>query len=487
MPVDFDAPVRQPRARAAIVFSESNTKNLSMGNIQKLSILRERHVEGKGIPYGTMAANELVTSFEKDPTMHADEYRINATITQELGTKSFDVESYINSGIFFARKWDLSNKKVASVIAHDWRALLSDIPYSLMYNGPGRTIADEIVDILTEAGIPQEWYSVEGLTCSNSIIMMHKTTCFKAIKQCLEADDGYAVCDNDGIVHFGSDNFYLNPESFGVPVKVLNGTNHILRGLENKIDTSSFCTAVKITWYTFSIAAEPVEVIRATENITLPPGQPDVFVNLFIKWLKEYDGVTEMNTAVVAVSPTEMTTHLVQSEQVKPEGALIGLANDSTTDPITVSLITATGKPVTATAHIYELTNPDAIATYGKIVHEIDNKLITSIAQAQKIASTILARYNTPHKLWHIPSRCDPTLLPGDVISIPDNAGGAIYVQIESQNISFGLKGKGLSDVLIARAYGADTTDQIVSGSDNVQDGSGNNAVATTIGGIPHG
>ena len=455
---DFDAIVSQPRARATILFSESNVAELGMEDIKSINILRERRNEGRGVPYGTMAANQLILAFNKIDGYARADYKIGAKIEIEIGEKVAGDTNYVNAGTFYAASYNLSNEYIAVVTAYDWRYSLSSLTYFRMQASDNyEPIGNMIATALTAMGYGGYARDITGLTYVPPAIILPEMTLFQAITYMLAAGGGAAYMDNDGALQISDD-------VAGEPVKTLT-PSYVAGTLENLMNDTDFCTAVRITWYTFTIAAAATTVIDATEYLTIPAGQSKT---LFIKWKDSgWDTCADVNTPVFTVSGG-MSAYLGHDEVNSPTGVYYFLSNTHGSLPLTVTKISEQGKPVTFTAHVYEEQDSAAVAEYGLIYYELDNKLIQTLDQAEYVAGIILSRYNFPNK-WKVPTCGDPQLMPGDVISIPDNAESSIDIQIERSAMAFDTD-NGFTDELLGRFVRDTETLYLYDGSDQLYD-----------------
>lgn len=424
-------------------FSADNYIDLAFEDLAPpLSILRERRIEGQGIPYGTMAAHELQMSFLKDPGIDSSTYRANVPITLQLGTGN----DYVPSGRFFATKWNLDDRKIASVIAHDWLAILSDDEMSYLDLANNKSVGQLITAILVGSKIPPGLWITSGLEYVPPVVAIPRMTTFKAVALLLTADNGVAVMDNDGICTFKDD-------AFGASVKTLDGTNHIMRGLANPSDSGPLATVIDVAWYTYTVDATLTNVLDANESIVIPPGLGMQGIDFTYDWQgSDYVAVDSVQAPVITVTGPGAPSFTYWVAANYTGGVKYRFLNGSGTDSLTITHITVQGKPVRANRHVYEAVDGDAINKYGRIVWTLDNPLIQSYSQATSIGDALIARYNSPNKLWQIPSRCDPQLHPDDVVTIPQLISGTVDVQIERQLITFGSGGAGLKETLIARA-----------------------------------
>lgn len=465
---DFDAEVRQPRARATLInMSTGATATLQQNDLVSLSILRERRVEGSGVPYGTMAAHELILDFLRNASIPNSMYGSNTKIIINLGTRKSGVESYVQCGVFYATTWDLSNKEYVSVIAHDWRYKLSDVNYSRVDNFNTLSVGELINDVMITAAIPGAAWKIEGLSYIPPVVAIPDTTCFKAITMLLSACDGVSVMDNEGVATI-KDNSYSDPE------KVLDGSNHIINGLANPVDKSTIATAVIVNWYTYKNSDESVTVINSNETIKMPPRQS---VKLTIDWASPDIVCTVSDNWGIdfqyTVSPAEYTLYaMITSVTRTADGLEFEIMNQLSHTTLTITNITAKDLVVKATKHQYELRDSAAVELYGEAIYTVDNTLIQSLEQAKAVAEAIL-KYNNPLKTWKFTSRCDPNIYPDKTVIAPNLDDGWSFLQMERQEIQFGVNGPGLKETRVDRYIGdvlevASGIDTVMSGDDQI-------------------
>ena len=420
-------------------FGFDNYESMPMTSIKSISNLRERRVEGQGVPYGTQAAWELQMEFERNPDRVESEYRTNVPISVELGTKAGGVESYVPAGLFYAYKWNLDDAKIASVIAHDWRRILSDDDYFYQSFTNTKSIKQLINELLNASRVPAGLWRCYNLNYVPQFVIFQGTKQLQALNELLAADLGVAEMDVNGICVFKEDEFYSSS-------KTLTASTHIMKPLTNQADTGPMATVVEVTYYTYAIDVASSNIIEAAEDITLLPGD---YITVTLKWSNsEIVAITGWSAVITKTGAGSAEVFMIDYVN---GGIELGIENLSGTDSATITKITITGKAVRAAKHVYVVEHSTAINKYGRIVYSFNSMLIQSLAQAQRVGNALIEKYNTPNKVWKWNSPGDPQIVPGDVVNIPGIGGDAVDVQVERQHITFGVYRPGLREEITAR------------------------------------
>ena len=401
-----------PGRQAKIIeFFTSIQETYYNDDIVEIRLLEERETNTGSLPVGNISANEITIRLAnedrkfdiRNPSSQLSGLlKPNRRIQVWLGSEG----EWVPLGIFWSLDWDAPDDQLEAVTtARDRLERLRQTTYqsgSVQQNVSLYALAEQV---LQDAGLRPDEYWIDPALQSIVIpwAYLAPTSHREALRTIAEAGLAVVYADRDGIVRIES-----MSGAPTTPVAEITEDDYF-PPLSTPSRQDKVANEIVVTTQPLQPAATPEEVYRATEPVTIPAGQT---VTVTVSYTRQpvMDAAAALENPPAGVSIVDATYYAW--------GADVHIQNTGGS-AANVTLV-ITGKTLTVQGSQRVVARDQAsITENGVLRYEFPaNPLVQTLAQAQAIATALLASAKDPRRDIEVEWRGNPALELGDAVTV---------------------------------------------------------------------
>jgi len=406
-----------------------------------LRLLEEREAGQGSLPGGNVSANEIVVTLSnEDHRFDIDNdtsplYQLivaNRRVRAWLGAEIGEAVEWVPLGVYWAIDWDTPDDVLeAAVIARDRLELLRTSTYQPGAVLQDATLFDLAEAVLIDAGLSAAEYAIDAALQSVQVPwawlspMSHR----EALRLIAEASLAVVYADREGCIRIetpalstpGAEvpgTWYIQgaplPAETAAPDGLYNvGPDDYYPPVRTPSRQDMTANEIIVTTQPLRPAEAASEVYRSSAPIQVPAGQ-SAAVTVRYQSPPVIDAVVSLDAPAEGLSVT-ITTEFAW-------GATVEITNSSAISADATLVVT--GKPLSVSGGEQVIARDEAsISANGVLRYELPaNPLVQTLAQAQAIASSLLAASKDPRRDIELNWRGNPALELGDLVSVLTDA-----------------------------------------------------------------
>lgn len=401
-----------PGRQAKIIeFFTSIQETYFRGDVVEVQLIEEREVSQGSLPVGNISANEIAIRLANEggkfdvTNDRSPLWRLlkpNRRVRVWLGSE----DEWVPLGTFWSLDWDSPDDALEAIVtARDRLELLRKSTYqssAVQQNASLYTLAEQV---LLDAGLKAGEYWIDPALQAIVIpwAWLQPTSHREALRTIAEAGLAVVYADRDGGIRVES--MSSVPAASDVEITA----DDYFPPLSAPSRQDQVANEVVVTTQPLRPADAPQEVYRSMTPINVPAGQT-VVVTVQYMQTPVINAAASLVSSPAGVSITEVTYYAW--------GAEVSIRNTSSA-PADVTLI-VTGKPLSVQGGEQVIARDQtSIIENGVLRYEYPaNPLVQTLAQAQAIASALLASAKDPRRDIEVEWRGNPALELGDRVTV---------------------------------------------------------------------
>lgn len=389
-------------------------------DIFNINLLEEREVSEGTLPIGSISSNEIdIRFYNKNRIFDAGNTasRLYGAVKPNRRIRPYlyeDEEDMTPLGVFWSGEWIVPEQALyAQTTGRDRMSLLSQSEFTSSAVYVNYSLYDLAELILTDAGLTATEYFIDTALDATVIpySFFDSQTHREALRKVIEAGMGQAYCDRNGIVRIEGPDYDL-----GASVATLTADDY-----RNKDNPTNWGTL-----YNYII----VDTLPLT-----PASSETVFEDTDAQAINNAQSITRLvyfnKTPCISASATVTGDATLTSATYYSWGATCVITGTST-GTYTLSI---TAQPLEVKNKQRAVASDStSIAENGKLTYTYPgNAFVQTLAQAQALATKILATYKNPRRDITLDWRGNPTILLGNKITVTDQYENNDYTVISNR------------------------------------------------------